>query len=73
MYHLLYKSFLILYHIFIKRKYSYDLKFFLCMIITLMVTTIFVDTYIFLFVIGMIYATIIVGEVKNEETIRDIV
>jgi len=60
-------------YIFIKRKYSYDLKFFLCMIITLMVTTIFVDTYIFLFIIGMIYATIIVGEVKNEETIRDIV
>ncbi|MDU4713371.1 MAG: hypothetical protein E6Y02_00085 [Gemella haemolysans] len=60
-------------YIFIKRKYSYDLKFFLCMIITLMATTIFVDTYIFLFIIGMIYATIIVGEVKNEETIRDIV
>lgn len=60
-------------YIFIKRKYSYDLKFFLCMIITLMVTTIFVDTYIFLFIIGMIYATIIVGEVINEETIRDIV
>lgn len=55
--------------ILLNRKYSYDLKFFVFLLIVILSTAIFIDTYMFNFIIGFMYSIVFIGE-KNEENYR---
>ena len=56
--------------IFVKRKYSYDTKFFIILLIVIFSTTIFVDTYIFAFIIGFMYSIVLIGELDEKNNRR---
>lgn len=56
--------------IFVKRKYSYDTKFFIILLIVIFSTTIFVDTYIFAFIIGFTYSIVLIGELDEKNNRR---
>ena len=56
--------------IFVKRKYSYDIKFFIILLIVIFSTTIFVDTYIFAFIIGFTYSIVLIGELDEKNNRR---
>ena len=56
--------------IFVKRKYSYDIKFFVILLIVIFSTTIFVDTYIFAFIIGFTYSIVLIGELDEKNNRR---
>lgn len=56
--------------IFVKRKYSYDTKFFIMLLIVIFSTTIFVDTYIFAFIIGFMYSIVLIGELDEKNNRR---
>ena len=51
----------------IKNQYSYNIKFFVLLLIIIFSTTIFLDTYIFSFIIGLMYSIVLVGEPYREK------
>ena len=53
--------------IMIKNQYSYNIKFFVLLLIIIFSTTIFLDTYIFSFIIGLMYSIVLVGEPYREK------
>ena len=57
--------------ILLNRKYSYDLKFFVFLLIVILSTAIFIDTYMFNFIVGFMYSIVFIGE-KNEKNYRRI-
>ena len=57
--------------ILLNRKYSYDLKFFAFLLIVILSTAIFIDTYMFNFIVGFMYSIVFIGE-KNEKNYRRI-
>ena len=56
--------------ILVKRKYTYDMKFFVILLIVILGTTIFVDTYIFAFIIGFMYSIVLIGELDEKNNRR---
>ena len=57
--------------ILLNRKYSYDLKFFVFLLIVILSTAIFINTYMFNFIVGFMYSIVFIGE-KNEKNYRRI-
>ena len=57
--------------ILLNRKYSYDLKFFVFLLIVILSTAIFIDTYMFNFIVGFMYSIVFIGE-RNEKNYRRI-
>lgn len=56
--------------ILVKRKYTYDMKCFVILLIVILGTTIFVDTYIFAFIIGFMYSIVLIGELDEKNNRR---
>lgn len=56
--------------ILVKRKYTYDMKYFIILLIVILSTTIFVDTYIFAFIIGFMYSIVLIGELDEKNNRR---
>lgn len=56
--------------ILIKRKYTYDMKCFIILLIVILGTTIFVDTYIFAFIIGFMYSIVLIGDLDEKNNRR---
>ncbi len=46
----------------LKRKYSYNIKFFAILMMIILSTTIFTDTYVFSFVVGLMYSIVLIRE-----------
>lgn len=57
--------------ILLNRKYSYDLKFFVFLLLVILSTAIFIDTYMFNFIVGFMYSIVFIGE-RNEKNYRRI-
>lgn len=56
--------------ILVKRKYTYDMKYFIILLVVILSTTIFVDTYIFAFIIGFMYSIVLIGELDEKNNRR---
>ena len=56
--------------ILVKRKYTYDMKCFIILLIVILSTTIFVDTYTFAFIIGFMYSIVLIGESDEKNNRR---
>lgn len=56
--------------ILVKRKYSYDLKFFVLLLIVILSTAIFINTYIFIFIVGVMYSIVFIGELNEKNNTR---
>ena len=52
--------------ILVKRKYSNDIKFFVLLFIVILSTTIFIDTYMLCFIVGIMYSIIYIGELDGK-------
>lgn len=53
--------------IIVNRKYSYNIKFFVLLMMIILSTTIFVDTYVFSFIVGIMYSIALIGELEKME------
>ena len=53
--------------IIVNRKYSYNIKFFVLLMMIILSTTIFVDTYAFAFIVGIMYSIALIGELEKME------
>lgn len=56
--------------ILVRRKYSYNTKFFIVLFIVILSTTIFVDTYIFAFIVGFMYSIVLIGVLDEKNNRR---
>ena len=56
--------------ILVRRKYSYNTKFFIVLFIVILSTTIFVDTYIFAFIVGFMYSMVLIGVLDEKNNRR---
>lgn len=52
--------------ILLNRKYSYNIRFFVLLIIVILGTTIFANTYIFALIVGLIYSIVFIGEIDEK-------
>lgn len=51
--------------IIVNRKYSYNIKFFVLLMMIILSTAIFADTYVFSFIVGLMYSIALIGELEK--------